>query len=76
MQIKERGKLVVIEGGVGAGKSFLMFNFRNKHEDWCTFREPGSTPYGELVREAVQGRRGYNVAPMAAMLGYSSPEPI
>lgn len=71
MAIKERGKLVVVEGGVGAGKSWLLYTFKQNHDDWRTFREPGATQYGELVREAVQ-RIGLDVAPTAAMLGYSS----
>jgi len=35
-------------------------------------REPGGTTFGEKVRDAVQGRHGYEVHPYASLFGYSA----
>lgn len=69
----KRGKLVVIEGGVGCGKttqSELLQKYFKK--GWEFYREPGSTEFGEKVRDAVQGLYGYEVDEYAAMFGYSA----
>ncbi len=77
--MKERGKLFVLEGGVCCGKSTQMgLLARELGEGWSFYREPGSTSFGELVRNAVQSRMGerdrepYPVHPYAALFGYSA----
>jgi dTMP kinase len=70
---KERGKLIVVEGGVGAGKDTISQKLLSKQlKGWNYYHEPGSTPFAELVRSAVQGRHGYDVHPYAALLGYNA----
>lgn len=69
----KRGKFVVIEGGVGCGKTtqseLLKKDFK---KGWEFYREPGSTEFGEKVRDAVQGLHNYEVEEYAAMFGYSA----
>jgi len=66
------GKLIVIEGGVGSGKTTLFNRLKRKFKDWSFYREPGSTPFGERVRKAVQGIYHYPVDKYAAMFGYNA----
>lgn len=71
--VEHRGKFIVIEGGVGCGKTTqtnLLKSILNKN--WEFYREPGGTPYGEKVRDAVQGLHDYSVEEHAAMFGYSA----
>lgn len=69
----KRGKFVVIEGGLGCGKT-TQINLLKKilKRNWDFFREPGGTPYGEKVRDAVQGIHDYDVDEYASMFGYSA----
>lgn len=52
-----RGRLVAFEGGEGAGKSTqiasLVERARLAGRDVVTCREPGGTPLGEAIREAL-----------------------
>lgn len=70
--MNKRGKFVVIEGGVGCGKSTLFRKFRKNFPSWEYYREPGSTQFGERVRRAVQGLNKYKVDNYAALFAYSS----
>lgn len=70
MTKRKTGKLVVLEGGVGSGKSTVFERLKKNFKDWAFYREPGSTPFGERIRKAVQGRYGYSVDNYAAMFGY------
>lgn len=67
------GKFVVIEGGVGCGKT-TQTNLLKKDlkKGWEFYREPGSTEFGEKVRDAVQGLHNYEVDEYASMFGYST----
>ena len=69
----KRGKFVVIEGGVGCGKT-TQLNLLKKDlkKNWEFYREPGSTEFGEKVRDAVQGLHNYEVEEYASMFGYSA----
>lgn len=67
-----RGKFVVIEGGVGSGKSTLFNHLKKTFKKWNFYREPGSTPFGERIRNAVQGLYNYPVDKYAAFFGYSA----
>ena len=69
----KRGKFVVIEGGVGCGKT-TQLNLLKKDlkRNWEFYREPGSTEFGEKVRDAVQGLHNYEVEEYASMFGYSA----
>ena len=66
----KRGKLVVIEGGVGCGKTTQIELLKKVLKGWEFYREPGSTEFGERVRDAVQGLHKYFVEENAAMFGY------
>lgn len=70
--MKNRGKLLVIEGGVGCGKTTQMDLLKKDLKGWQFYREPGSTEFGEKIRDAVQGIHHYDVEEHAAMFGYSA----
>ena len=77
---QERGKLFVVEGGVGCGKSTQWkILAENLGDNSNYYREPGSTVFGEMMRSAVQSRMGggpngenYPVHPYAALFAYSA----
>jgi dTMP kinase len=47
-------KFIVIEGGEGSGKSTLMISLKEALGDAIvTTREPGGSPYAEVIREAT-----------------------
>jgi dTMP kinase len=66
----KKGKLIVIEGGVGCGKTTQIKLLKKDLKGWEFYREPGSTKFGEKVRDAVQGLHNYPVEENAAMFGY------
>lgn len=70
----KRGKLIVIEGGVGCGKTTQIELLKKvlTKKNWEYYREPGGTEFGEKVRDAVQGIHNYDVEEYAAMFAYSS----
>lgn len=69
----ERKKpFVVVEGGSGSGKTTAIAGIQPHLEGWKFFREPGGTPFGDLMRDAVQQHQELNIDPMAAFLAYSS----
>lgn len=71
--MKRGGFFIVLEGGVGSGKSTQVDKFKKTYPEWIFVREPGSTVFGEKIREAVQGlHNNYHVDPYAALLAYSS----
>ena len=70
--MKKKGKLLVLEGGVGAGKTTQEGLLKARLSGWEFFREPGGTPFGEKIRDAVQGRHGYKVDRYAALFAYSA----
>jgi len=68
----ERKPFVVAEGGSGAGKTTAIQGIVPMLENWRFFREPGGTPFGDLVRDAVQQHSELEIDPMAAFMAYSS----
>lgn len=51
---KSKPKFIVIEGGEGSGKSSMLMRLKEKLSDTIlTTREPGGTPYAEVIREAT-----------------------
>ena len=68
--MKKKARLLVIEGGVGCGKTTQIELLKKDLKDWGFYREPGGTEYGERVRDAVQGIHKYKVEEYAAMFGY------
>ncbi len=70
--MKERGKFVVLEGGVGCGKTTQEDLLKQELTGWEFYREPGGTPFGDKIRDAVQGRHGYEVDKYASLFAYCS----
>jgi len=70
--MKERGKFIVLEGGVGCGKTSQVTLLKRELPAWEFYREPGGTEFGEKIRDAVQGDLSYDVHPYAALFGYSA----
>ena len=70
--MKERGSFIVLEGGVGCGKSTQEKLLRQELSGWEFYREPGGTPFGEKIRDAVQGLHGYEVDKIASLFAYSA----
>jgi len=67
-----KGKFIVIEGGLGCGKTTQINLLKKKLTKFKFYREPGSTDFGEKIRDAVQGLHDYSVNEYAAFLAYSS----
>lgn len=67
-----KGKFIVIEGGLGCGKTTQISLLKKKLKNWEFYREPGGTKFGEMVRDAVQGLNNYLVDEFAAFLAYSA----
>jgi len=72
MKEREKGHLIVIEGGLGAGKTTVKKGLEKELKDWKFLREPGGTGFGEMMREAVQGDHQHEVDPLASFLSYSA----
>lgn len=57
MSGRNRGQLITLEGGEGAGKSTVLDGLRarlaERGIDVVATREPGGTPFGEAVRQLV-----------------------
>ena len=71
MKKPAKGRLIVLEGGEGAGKSTVMAaladTLRARGWDLATTREPGGTPVGEAIR-AVLLDPANHVVPEAELL--------
>jgi len=52
-----RGRLIVLEGAEGVGKStqhrLLVERLAERGEDVVAFREPGGTPAGDVIRKLL-----------------------
>lgn len=71
--MKKRGKFIVIEGGSGSGKSTQINLLKKKLKNgWKFYREPGSTKFGEKIRDAVQGLHKYKIDEYAALFAYNA----
>jgi dTMP kinase len=54
IQTKKRPKFIAVEGGEGSGKSSLMIALKEQMGDTIfTTREPGGSPYAEVIRNAT-----------------------
>jgi len=73
-KIIARGKLVVVEGTSGAGKTTAIVGLRECgiFDDWYLTREPGGTKFGDRMRQAVQGPELTKVHPLAALMAYAA----
>jgi dTMP kinase len=69
-----KGKLLILEGGVGCGTTTQAKLLQEALPDsWRFFREPGGTPYGEELRPVLQSKeKKYRVHPYASLFGYAS----
>ena len=63
---------IVLEGGLGAGKTTVKRGLEKKLKGWKFLREPGGTGFGEIMREGVQGDHKCKIDPVASFLGYSA----
>lgn len=66
---KKRGKFIVIEGGVGCGKS-TQAKLLKERTGYTLLREPGGTEFGELIRDVLQENLAIKIDKMASMIGY------
>lgn len=68
----KRGRLVVLEGGEGAGKSthaaFVRTWLEQRGRTVVSTREPGGTPLAEAIRKLVLERWEEGVSPMTELL--------
>lgn len=48
-----RGKLIIIEGGDGAGKTTFVNYLKNNHPEYVYSREPGGVGFSKRIRELV-----------------------
>lgn len=71
-QFRNGKPFVVAEGGSGVGKTTAIENILPHIPGWWALREPGGTPFGDLMREAVQERPDLEIDPMAAFMAYSA----
>jgi len=73
MNKEKRGKFIAIEGGSGSGKSTQVSRLKKVlKKGWAFYREPGSTVFGEKIRDAVQGLHNYDVDEYAALFAYNA----
>jgi len=49
----KKGKLIVIDGAKGSGKSTLVAHFKQIYPNFIFTREPGGTDFAEKIREMV-----------------------
>ncbi len=74
--MKERGKFVVVTGGVGCGKTTQLGCLGEMlgNESWFYTREPGGTKFGEKLRYVVQDEKDPDtkIDPYASLLTYSA----
>ena len=73
----ERGRFVVVEGGVGCGKTTQfgkIYSLVSDYGLWIQTREPGGTPFGERIRYTVQDEKAKDVFihPYASLFAYSA----
>ncbi len=62
-------KFIVIEGGEGSGKSSMLMKLKDKLGDnILTTREPGGTPYAEVIREVVKNNPLAKTTPVETTL--------
>lgn len=66
---KSKPKFIVIEGGEGSGKSTMLMRLKDKLGDKIfTTREPGGTPYAEVIREIVKNNPLAKTTPVETTL--------
>lgn len=64
-----KSKFIVIEGGEGSGKSSMLMRLKEKLGDKIlTTREPGGTPYAEVIREVVKNNPLAKTTPVETTL--------
>lgn len=71
-----RGRLIVLEGAEGVGKStqhrLLVDRLAERGEDVVAFREPGGTPVGDVIRKLLLDPASDIVATAEALLYMAS----
>ncbi len=66
---KTTSKFIVIEGGEGSGKSTMLMRLKEKLGDKIlTTREPGGTPYAEVIRTIVKNNPLAKTTPVETTL--------
>jgi len=61
------GKLIVLEGGEGAGKGTIITGLKQRHPEFIYTREPGGTEFAEKVR-AITLDKGANLSTKAQLI--------
>ena len=65
----KKGKLIVLEGGEGAGKSTQLSRLKLLYKDAVFTREPGGSVYGEKIRNLLlNDEDGKNASPETQLL--------
>lgn len=64
-----KSKFIVLEGGEGSGKSSMLMKLKEELGDSIlTTREPGGTPYAEVIREVVKNNPLAKTTPVETTL--------
>lgn len=66
-----RGKIIVIEGGDGAGKGSVISSLRQKFSGYGNViftREPGGTEIGEAIRSVLMDKKHTKITPLTELL--------
>jgi dTMP kinase len=69
---KNKGKLIVIEGLDGSGKTEVINRLKMDFPKFVYTREPGGTVFGEMIRSVLLESKSKNVPPLPMLLGFMS----
>ncbi len=64
------GKFIVLEGLDGSGKTEVINRLKKDFPNIIYSREPGGSPFGEMVRSVLIDERSKNVPALPTLLGF------
>lgn len=68
----KKGKLIVIEGIDGSGKTEVINRLKQNFPKFLYTREPGGSVFGEMIRSVLLDVKSKNVPPLPMLLGFMS----